>query len=192
MKKFIVFCLMAFMVCISANGQQRFEDGVYCKPTITYNLFPLKYNDYGFVANDYNLGFNVGFCNYFDYGYTGLCCGGEVYNISVEVATAGECKGENRYGHGGVSNDHRLMSVMLGYNGYLRCAKNTLLILNPKVGVCSVSQLYNDKYYGSDVANSSSEFEYGIDVGLWVNYFLFKVGITNMKMNFQMGFAFFI
>lgn len=29
MKKFIVFCLMAFMVCLSANAQQRFEDGIY-------------------------------------------------------------------------------------------------------------------------------------------------------------------
>ena len=29
MKKFIVFCLMAFMVCISANAQQGFEDGIY-------------------------------------------------------------------------------------------------------------------------------------------------------------------
>lgn len=29
MKKFIVFCLMAFMVCMSAKAQQRFEDGIY-------------------------------------------------------------------------------------------------------------------------------------------------------------------
>lgn len=29
MRKFIVFCLMAFMVCISANAQQGFEDGIY-------------------------------------------------------------------------------------------------------------------------------------------------------------------
>ena len=29
MKKFIVFCLMAFMVCLSVNAQERFEDGIY-------------------------------------------------------------------------------------------------------------------------------------------------------------------
>ena len=29
MKKFIVFCLMAFMVCLSANAQQSFEEGIY-------------------------------------------------------------------------------------------------------------------------------------------------------------------
>ena len=29
MKRFIVFCLMAFMVCLSANAQQSFEDGIY-------------------------------------------------------------------------------------------------------------------------------------------------------------------
>ena len=29
MKRFIVFCLMAFVVCMSANAQQRFEDGIY-------------------------------------------------------------------------------------------------------------------------------------------------------------------
>lgn len=29
MKKFIVFCLMAFMICLSANAQERFEDGIY-------------------------------------------------------------------------------------------------------------------------------------------------------------------
>ena len=29
MKKFIIFCLMAFMVCLSANAQQNFEEGIY-------------------------------------------------------------------------------------------------------------------------------------------------------------------
>lgn len=29
MKKFIIFCLMAFMVCLSANAQQSFEEGIY-------------------------------------------------------------------------------------------------------------------------------------------------------------------
>ena len=29
MKKFIVFCLVVFMVCLSANAQQNFEDGIY-------------------------------------------------------------------------------------------------------------------------------------------------------------------
>lgn len=29
MKKFLIFCLMAFVMCVNANGQQRFEDGIY-------------------------------------------------------------------------------------------------------------------------------------------------------------------
>ena len=29
MKRFIIFCLMAFMVCLSANAQESFEEGIY-------------------------------------------------------------------------------------------------------------------------------------------------------------------
>lgn len=29
MRKFIVFCLMALVMCVNANAQQRFEDGIY-------------------------------------------------------------------------------------------------------------------------------------------------------------------
>ena len=29
MKKFFILCLMAFVMCVNANGQQRFEDGIY-------------------------------------------------------------------------------------------------------------------------------------------------------------------
>ena len=31
MKKFFILCLMAFVMCVNANGQQRFEDGIYRK-----------------------------------------------------------------------------------------------------------------------------------------------------------------
>jgi hypothetical protein len=64
-----------------------------------------------------------------------------------------------------------------------------LLIINPKVGVCTESQLYNDKYYGSDVAKSVGIPEIGVDIGLWINYFLLKIGVTNMKANAQIGFS---
>ena len=29
MRKFFILCLMAFVMCVNANGQQRFEDGIY-------------------------------------------------------------------------------------------------------------------------------------------------------------------
>lgn len=29
MKRFLLFCLMAFMVCLSANAQESFEEGIY-------------------------------------------------------------------------------------------------------------------------------------------------------------------
>lgn len=50
MRKFIVFCLMAFMVCISANGQQRFEDGVYRTRQITTST-RLNGNQYEMIKN---------------------------------------------------------------------------------------------------------------------------------------------
>lgn len=190
MKKFFILCLMAFVMCVNANGQQRFEDGIYRRKETNSKVFKyLAFNQYGFVKSEYNMGFNIGICGYFNHGYVGYCCGGEVYNISVEVAVAGESKGEHRYGNGGISNDYRMLSMMFGYVGYIKCFENTLLILNPKMGICTESQLWNDSYYGSDVANSNGNFEIGIDVGIWTNYFLCKIGITNMKINAQVGFS---
>ena len=37
------------------------------------------------VKSDYNIGFNIGICGYFNHGYVGYCCGGEAYNISVDI-----------------------------------------------------------------------------------------------------------
>lgn len=190
MKKFFIFCLMTFIMCLSANGQHKFEDGIYRRKETNSKVFKyLAFNQYGFVKSEYNMGFNIGICGYFNHGYVGYCCGGEVYNISVEVAVAGESKGEHRYGNGGISNDYRMLSMMFGYVGYIKCFENTLLILNPKMGICTESQLWNDSYYGSDVANSNGNFEIGIDVGIWANCFLCKIGITNMKINAQVGFS---
>ena len=191
MKKFFILCLMAFVICVNANAQtHRFEDGIYREREITSNAFRyIEFNQYGVVKSDYNIGFNIGICGYFNHGYVGYCCGGEAYNISVEVAVAGESKGEHRYGNGGISNDYRMLSMMFGYVSYLKCFDNTLLIINPKIGFCSESQLYNDSYYGSDVANSNGNFEVGVDIGVWANYFLCKIGITNMKINAQIGFT---
>ena len=189
MKKFFILCLMAFVMCVNANAQQRFEDGIYRKGPNLKDVDWDWFNKNDFVKSDYNMGFNIGICGYFKHGYVGYCCGGEVYNISVEVATAGESKGEHRYGNGGVSNDYRMSSMMFGYVGYLKCSNNTLFIINPKIGFCSDSQLYNDSYYGSDVANSSGLFEVGADIGVWCDYFLVKVGITNLKINAQIGFS---
>ena len=181
---------MAFVMCINANGQHRFKDGIYHRKEINSKVFKyLEFNENGFVKSDYNMGFNIGICGYFKHGYIGYCCGGEVYNISVEVAVAGESKGEHRYGNGGLSNDYRMLSTMFGYVSYLKCSNNTLLIINPKIGFCSECQLYNDSYYGSDVANSVGLFEVGADIGIWCDYFMVKVGITNLKINAQIGFS---
>jgi hypothetical protein len=181
---------MAFVMCVNANGQQRFEDGIYHRRETNSKVFKyLEFNKNGFVKSDYNMGFNIGICGYFKHSYIGYCCGGEVYNISVEVAAAGEGKGEHKYGNGGLSNDYIMLSTMIGYVSYLKCSNNTLLIINPKIGFCSESQLYNDKYYGSAVANSVGLFEVGADIGVWCNYFMVKVGITNLKINAQIGFS---
>jgi hypothetical protein len=181
---------MAIAVCVNANAQQRFEDGIYRRRETTTNAFKfLEFNSKGFVKNDYNMGFNIGICGYFKHGYVGYCCGGEAYNMSVEVAMAGESKGEHKYGNGGISDDYRMLSIMLGYVSYLKCTDDMLLIINPKIGFCSENQLYNDSYYGSDVANSNGIFEVGADIGIWCNYVLFKVGITNCKINAQIGFS---
>lgn len=190
MKKYVVAIIILFF-SLNATAQQKFEDGIYHrKETTSRALRYLEDNGRGFIKSDYNVGFNLGVCGYFERGLVGFCCGGEAYNISVEVAVAGETKGENRYGNGGVSNDYRMVSTMFGYVGYLKCTNNMLLVINPKMGVCTENQLYNDSYYGSDVANSVGFFEVGIDVGIWAEYFMVKFGITNMKINAQIGFSF--
>jgi hypothetical protein len=140
----------------------------------------------------YSTGMNVGISYYYktpnNQKYTGYCIGGEIFNISIEVTTAGEYKGENKYGSGGISNDYRLSSVMLGYVGYIKCSQNIRFIINPKIGFCTIQHLYNDKYYGSDVYSNNGKMEIGLDIGLRIKYFIVKAGISNMKINAQIGY----
>lgn len=190
MKKFFILCLMVIAICVNTNAHPKFENGIYKQKEISTNIFnDLKFDENGFVKNDYNLGYSIGICGYPKHGLVGVCCSGEVYNISVEIAVAGETKGENRYGNGGISDDFRMLSFMFGYVSYMRCFYNMIFIFNPKVGFCSENQLYNDSYYGSDVAKSVNIFEVGLDVGVWVKSFVVKIGVTNMKINAQVGFS---
>lgn len=171
MKKIFALILMSLAVCVNANANDPYR---YLKP-LHHNV----------------IGMNVGVCSYFDHGI-GIVCGGEMMGISFEGAIAGlgNHKGENQYGSGGLSNDYIVASYLIGYVGYIQCGDNTFLSIGPKIGIFEKSRLYNDQYYGNDVAYSDAYFECGIDIGLNINNFTFKVGATNKKINVQIG-AFF-
>lgn len=171
MKKIFALILMSLAVCVNANANDPYR---YLKP-LHHNV----------------IGMNIGVCSYFDHGI-GIVCGGEMMGISFEGAVAGlgNYKGENQYGSGGLSNDYRVASYLIGYIGYIQCGDNMLLSINPKIGIFEKSRLYNDQYYGNDVAYTNAYFECGIDIGLNINGFTFKVGATNKKINVQIG-AFF-
>ena len=169
MKKIFALILMSLAVCVNANANDPYR---YLKP-LHHNV----------------IGMNVGVCSYFDHGI-GIVCGGEMMGISFEGAIAGlgNYKGENQYGSGGLSNDYRVASYLIGYIGYIQCGDNTLLSISPKIGIFEESRLYNDQYYGSDVAYTKAYFEGGLDIGINVNDFTFKVGATNKKINVQIGY----
>lgn len=169
MKKIFALILMSLAVCVNANANDPYR---YLKP-LHHNV----------------IGMNVGVCSYFDHGI-GIVCGGEMMGISFEGAVAGlgNYKGENQYGSGGLSNDYRVASYLIGYIGYIQCGDNTLLSISPKIGIFEESRLYNDQYYGSDVGPTTAYFEGGLDIGINVNNFTFKVGATNKKINVQIGY----
>ena len=171
MKKIFAIILMSLAVCVNANANDPYR---YLKPM--YHSI---------------VGTSVGFCSYFEHG-TGVAFSCEMMGISVEGSFAGmgNYRGENQYGSGGLSNDYRVSSCLVGYIGYIQCGNNVFLSINPKVGLFEASRLYNDQYYGNDVAYTDSYFECGLDIGLNINSFTVKVGATNKKINIQMG-AFF-
>ena len=171
MKKIFALILMSLAVCVNANANDPYR---YLKP-LHHNV----------------IGMNAGVCSYFDHGI-GIVCGGEMMGISFEGAIAGlgNYKGENQYGSGGLSNDYRVASYLIGYIGYIQCGDNMLLSISPKIGIFEKTRLYNDQYYGSDAAYSNAYFEGGLDIGINVKSFMFKFGATNRKINVQIG-AFF-
>lgn len=171
MKKIFAFILMSLVICVNANANDPYR---YLKPM--YHSI---------------VGASVGFCSYFEHG-TGIAFSCEMMGISVEGSFAGmgNYRGENQYGSGGLSNDYRVSSCLVGYIGYIQCGNNVFLSINPKVGIFEESRLYNDMYYGSDVGPTTASFEGGLDIGLNINNFTVKVGATNKKINIQMG-AFF-
>lgn len=169
MKKFIIICFIVVTTCISAKAHR-----------------PYRYTN----AFEKPIGCNIG-ASYYKNGSTGICCGVECMGFTFEYAFAGKYKVDSQYGNGGLSNDYRMSSYMIGHIGYLHCRHNTFITINPKVGMCVESRLYNYRYGNNDVAYNNSYLEGGLDVGVNVNRFLFlKVGASNMKLNAQVAISF--
>lgn len=170
MKKIFILCLMAITMCINVNAhnQNRYMNNFIDSP----------------------IGCNIGAC-YYKHGLPGICCGVEAMGVTFEYAFAGTYKVDNQFDNGGLSDDYRMQSYMIGHIRYLYCRRNTIITINPKVGLCVESRLYNFKYGNSDVAYDNLYLEGGLDVGVNINSFVFvKVGASNMKLNAQVAISF--
>lgn len=174
MKKMFIFCLMAIAMCVNVNAHNyyrhsRQHSDVFSNP----------------------IGCNVGVC-YYKHGQVGFCCGLEGMGMTFELACAGKYKVDNPDGYGGLSDDYRMTSYTFGHIRYLHCRNsNVVFTINPKIGFCVESRLYNYKYCNTDVAYNNVYFEGGLDIGMNINSVVFvKVGATNMKLNAQIGIAF--
>ena len=175
MKKMFIFCLMAIAMCVNVNAHNQ------------YYRHSRQHSDV--FSNP--IGCNVGVC-YYKHGQVGFCCGLEGMGMTFELACAGKYKVDNPDGYGGLSDDYRMTSYTFGHIRYLHCRNsNVAFTINPKIGFCVESRLYNYKYCNTDVAYNNVYFEGGLDIGMNINSVVFvKVGATNMKLNAQIGIAF--
>ena len=170
MKKIFVLCLMAITMCINVNAHNSHR----CMDSLI----------------DYPIGCNIGAC-YYKHGVPGICCGVEGMGMTFEYAFAGTYKVDNQYDNGGLSDDYRMQSYLIGHIRYFHCRRNTYITLNPKVGLCVESRLYNYKHNNSDVAYNNYYLEGGLDFVVNINSFLYvKVGASNMKLNAQIAISF--
>jgi hypothetical protein len=172
MKK-IFLCLVAIVMCVNVNA---------------FN--PHRYRNHRDIL-DNPIGCNVGVC-YYKHGQVGYCCGLEGMGMTFELACAGKYKVDNPYGNGGISDDYRMTSYIFGHIRYLQCRNsNVIFTINPKIGLCVESRLYNYRYCNTDVASNNIYLEGGLDIGMNINSVVFvKVGVTNMKLNTQIAIAF--
>ena len=87
--------------------------------------------------------------------------------------TLGPTVGENRYGSGGLSNNHSLIGSTIGYiTTYKKIA------ISPLIGFCVDNTHYNDAYYGKTVGETKTYFDYGGSIMYTHKKIMYSLKIT--------------
>ena len=105
--------------------------------------------------------------------------------------------GENQYGSAGVSDNYRNISMLLGYAigigepmlpSYFPNTKSNRFYITPAVGFLVEEQLYNDEYYGRDVAESKWKPQLGVVASYLIKKgFMMSVKLTNYNIGISIG-----
>lgn len=164
MKRFIYFILLMFCV-ISINAQ---------------------------TLNSFNIGYSYSFKNYDLKSNHNLETSFHLKNIFFNCSVSSSEKvSENEYGSGGVSDNFKYTSLSCGYAFRIKDLNYyNSLFFTPIIGIMIEDNLYNDKYYGKDVANSKVKSYFGGMVSYkFKSPLLLSIKATNYNIGVQIGYS---